>query len=105
MNISELNKKLEQIDAYFRAGDPTLTEKERLLTRLVKLNEEVGELCEAALCENDKNQRAKEKDIDFDAELADIIICTLLLALHRKKDVWSQVDKKIDKQFQRFGLV
>lgn len=105
MNIVELNKTLGKIDAYFRAGDPTLTERERLLSRLVKLNEEVGELCEAALCESDKNQRAKEKDIDFDAELADIMICTLLLALHRKKDVWNEVEKKLEKQFERFGLV
>lgn len=104
MNIKELNQKLEKIDAYFRAGDPSLTEKERLLSRIVKLNEEVGELCEATLCENDKNQRAKGKDIDFDAELADILICTFLLARNRKKDVWAEVEKKLKKQFARFGL-
>lgn len=104
MNVTELNKKLEKIDAYFRAGDTTLTEKERLLSRVVKLNEEVGELCEAALCENDKNQRVKEKVIDFDAELADIMICTLLLALHRNKNVWDEVERKLKKQFERFNL-
>lgn len=104
MNITEFNERLAKIDAYFRAGDPSLTEKERLFSRIVKLNEEVGELCEAVLCENDKNQRAKEKDIDFDAELADIMICTLLLALHRQKNIWDEVEKKLQKQFERFNL-
>lgn len=104
MNLEYLNERLGKIDEYFRAKDPSLTEKERLLSRIIKLNEEVGELCEATLCENDKNQRRKDKITDFDAELADVLICTLLLALNRKKDVWSEVERKLDKQFARFNL-
>ncbi len=104
MNTDQLAERLRKIDEHFRANDPTLTEKERFLSRLVKLNEEVGELCEAGLCESDKNQRQKEKEVDFDAELADVLICALLLARGRQKDVWSEVDKKLTKQFKRFNL-
>jgi NTP pyrophosphatase (non-canonical NTP hydrolase) len=81
-----------------------MTEKERLFSRVVKLNEEVGELCEAILTENDKNQRVKDKVIDVDAELADVLICTLLLAQDREKDVWHEVDVKLKKISEKFNL-
>lgn len=104
MKLEDLNNRLSKIDLYFRSVDETSTEKERLLSRIVKLNEEVGELCEAALCENDINQRPKDKEIDFDAELADVLICTLLLAHNRSKDVWVEVENKLTKQFKRLNL-
>jgi NTP pyrophosphatase (non-canonical NTP hydrolase) len=104
MNIDELNIKLQKFDNYFRTHGEVLTEKERLFSRVVKLNEEVGELCEAVLCEFDSNQRKKDREIDMDAELADVLICTLLLACNREKDVWTEVQKKIDKQLTKFNL-
>ena len=104
MNTEHLIKRLEKIDVHFLAADPSLTEKERFLSRIVKLNEEVGELCEAALCETDRNQRKKDKIIDFDGELADVMICTLLLAQSRQKDIWTEIDNKLKKQFERFNL-
>lgn len=104
MNLEELTEKLKKFDDYFRTHGEALTEKERLFSRVVKLNEEVGELCEAVLCEFDSNQRKKEKEIDLDAELADIIICTLLLAQNREKNIWDEVAKKVEKQLTRFNL-
>ncbi|MCU0678661.1 MAG: MazG-like family protein [Candidatus Pacebacteria bacterium] len=104
MNIEELNTKLQKFDDYFRTHGEALTEKERLFSRVVKLNEEVGELCEAVLCEFDSNQRKKEREIDMDAELADVLICTLLLARNREKNIWDEVEKKVEKQLQRFNL-
>lgn len=104
MNLEALEARLQKIDAYFRSADETASEKERVFSRIVKLNEEVGELCEAALYERDAKERRKEKDIDFDAELADVIICALLLARGRQKEIWSEVDKKLKKQFERFNL-
>ncbi len=102
--IENLKNKISTIDKYFRETNPSLGERERIFTRIIKLNEEVGELCEAILMENDTNQRNKEKEIDLDSELADVIICTLLLAEGRESDVWKEIDKKLDKQFNRFGL-
>jgi NTP pyrophosphatase (non-canonical NTP hydrolase) len=81
-----------------------MSEKERLFSRVIKLNEEVGELCEAILSENDKNQRIKDKVIDVDVELADVLICTLLLAQDREKNVWIEVENKLQKISQKFNL-
>ena len=104
MNTEHLSERIQKFDDYFRSNGEALSAKERLFSRVVKLNEEVGELCEAVLHEYDSNQRRKEKSIDLDGELADIIICTLLLAHGRDKDIWTEVDKKINKQLERFGL-
>jgi NTP pyrophosphatase (non-canonical NTP hydrolase) len=104
MNTTSLIEKIAKIDEYFRSTNDAISEKERIFSRVVKLNEEVGELCEAALYEHDKNQREKGKGIDFDAELADVMICTLLLAQRRQKDIWLEIDKKLEKQFNRFNL-
>lgn len=102
--IDSIRTRIDKIDSYFREKGVTDTDRERLYARLIKLNEEVGELCEAALHEADIHQRKKEKEIDFDAELADVIITTLLIAAMREKDVWSSVDEKLDKQLKRFNL-
>ena len=103
MNES-ITKKIHQIDAYFRSTDQDSSEKERFYSRIIKLNEEVGELCEAAMHEQDPHQRNKQKEIDFDSELADVIICSLLLAENRDKNISEVIDTKLAKQLRRFGL-
>ena len=102
--IEQINIKLEKLNNYFQTTNPEMTQKERLFSRIIKLNEEVGELCEAILSENDMNQRVKEKLVDVDIELADVLICTLLLAQDREKDVWKEVDLKLEKVTQKFNL-
>ncbi len=103
MNAS-INSKLHKLNHYFHTTNPDMTDKERLFSRVIKLNEEVGELCEAVLTEHDRNQRHKDKDIDFDAELADITICLLLLAQDRNKDIWVEVDSKLEKLMRKCNL-
>jgi NTP pyrophosphatase (non-canonical NTP hydrolase) len=95
--------KLEKINQHFRATS-NQPENERFLQRIVKLNEEVGELCEAALCEVDQNQRKKDKEINFDAELADVIICALMLSTSRKADIAEEIHKKLDKVISRLNI-
>ena len=102
--IEKIEATLKNLNSHFHSTNPDMTEKERLFSRVVKLNEEVGELCEAILSENDKNQRIKDKVIDVDAELADVLICTLLLAQDREKDIWNEVDIKLQKISQKFNL-
>lgn len=103
--IEEISTKLKKLHNHFQDTNPEMTKKERLFSRVIKLNEEVGELCEAILSENDKNQRNKEKVIDVDAELADVLICTLLLAHDREKDIWTEVNLKLQKISEKFNLV
>ena len=88
--IEKINATLQKLNTYFHSTNPEMTERERLFSRIVKLNEEVGELCEAVLSENDSNQRKKERVTNVDAELADVLICTLLLAQDREKDIWNE---------------
>jgi len=102
--LKTIRQNISKIDTHFRSTNPTMNERERIFSRAIKLNEEVGELCEAILHENDSNQRRKEKIIDLDAELADVIICTLLLAEGREKNIWSEIEKKLAKQLERFNI-
>ena len=102
--IENIDSTLKKLNTYFHSTNPDMSEKERLFSRVIKLNEEVGELCEAILSENDKNQRIKDKVIDVDVELADVLICTLLLAQDREKNVWIEVENKLQKISQKFNL-
>lgn len=95
-------RKIKLLDSHFRKLKKS--EKERLLERIVKLNEEVGELCEAVLCEVDGNQRKKSRDTDFDSELADVLICVLLLGQSRKKNLLETLNSTLDKNLSRLGI-
>jgi NTP pyrophosphatase (non-canonical NTP hydrolase) len=102
--IEKIDNSLKKLQEHFKSGNPEMSDKERVFSRVIKLNEEVGELCEAILYENDKNQRSKDKVIDVDEEIADVLICTLLLAKTRKKDIWKEVDSKLEKIFTRLDI-
>jgi NTP pyrophosphatase (non-canonical NTP hydrolase) len=94
--------KINKLNQHFRKTDEP--ENLRLLQRLAKLNEEVGELCEAALCEQDPNQRKKDKEIDFDGELADVLICALMLSTGRQKNIADEIHKKLDHLLLKFNI-
>ncbi len=95
-------KKVSALNQHFHKVDQP--ENLRLFQRITKLNEEVGELCEAALCESDPNQRQKDKDVDFDAELADVIISALMLSTGREKSIEAEIHKKLDKILLKFNI-
>ena len=83
-----------------------LSEREIVLSRTVKLNEEVGELCAEILAlDNDQRKeklaKMKEKD-NLPNELADIIITTLLLAEVLDVDIKTALEDKIEKINQRY---
>jgi len=98
-----IQTKLVALDHHFKATNGDFSERERLFSRLIKLNEEVGELCEAVLAEQDKNQRQKGRATDVDGELADVLICTLLLTLNRKVSIWENVDSKLTHVLERLN--
>ncbi len=101
--MKDILTKVEKINIYFRTASDQ-TDKERFLQRIVKLNEEVGELCEAALAEVDPDQRKKDRETDFDAELADVVITTLMLSIDREKNVSDEIHKKLDNVLNRFNI-
>lgn len=102
--IDSINTRIQKIHEYFIEHGSNDSPRERLYARAIKLNEEVGELCEAILHESDARQRDKGKEIDLDSELADVIITTLLIAAMREKDIWNSIDAKLEKQLKRFNL-
>ncbi|MEA2003644.1 MAG: MazG nucleotide pyrophosphohydrolase domain-containing protein [archaeon] len=77
-----------------------LDNDKRILLRIVKLNEEVGELCDAVLSYFDSQRKDKLAGFDrqdLDEEFADVIITTLLLAEVMDVDVGKALEKKIEK--------
>lgn len=101
--MEKILEKINKLNQHFRREEKS--EQERFLERIVKLNEEVGELCEAALYETDTNNLSyKNKQTDFDSELADVIICALMLSTQRNANVMEQIDKKLEAIINRLNL-
>lgn len=83
----------------------TQTDKEKLYARVIKLNEEVGELCEEILAYNkdQREEKLENKSIDDLAyEIADVLITTLLIADRLGIDPNDALKKKIAKIDKRF---
>jgi NTP pyrophosphatase (non-canonical NTP hydrolase) len=106
MNLKSLQEKIrllnDKIKPQYKLYTPT--EKE-ILTRTVKLNEEVGELCNDILSIL-KLQR-KSKLLKFDKrnmyeEFADVIITAIQLATAAGVDVERATDDKIKKIEERY---
>ncbi len=100
--MKNILEKIKLLNCHFHKIEQP--ENLRLFQRLTKLNEEIGELCEAALSEQDPNQRNKDKETDFDAELADVIICTLMLSTDRTKNIEEEIHKKLDTILKKFNI-
>ena len=80
--------------------------REIVLSRTVKLNEEVGELCAEILAlDNDQRKeklsKMKEED-NLPNELADVVITTLLLAEVLDVDIKTALENKIKKIKKRY---
>lgn len=77
-----------------------LIHHKRSLGRIVKLNEEVGELCEAVMCEMGLQRQIKldkHKHSHLEDEIGDVIITTLLLAKELNVDVTKSINNKMKK--------
>jgi len=101
--MDNIFEKLHKLNKHFQTSSDQ-PPNELFLQKIVKLNEEVGELCEAALCEVDQDQRVKDKETDFDAELADVIICALMLSTNRQRNIEDEINKKLDKILTRLNI-
>jgi len=76
------------------------TKLERTYAKTIKLNEEVGELCVEVLASDGdiSDEKLKHKDKDnLKYELADVVICTLLLASDMNVDINEALKTKIEK--------
>ncbi len=106
----ELKELLEFIDLENRRlieefGKNYSTKKEVILTRTVKLTEELGELCDEVLASGGYQRQEKldkRSSDNLSYEFADVIICTLLLAKSMDIDIKEALVKKIEKINKRY---
>ncbi len=83
-----------------------LSSREIVLSRTVKLNEEVGELCAEILALDNDQRKEKlskmKKEDNLPNELADVVITTLLLAEVLDVDIETALENKIKKIKRRY---
>ncbi|MCB9802936.1 hypothetical protein H6761_02880 [Candidatus Nomurabacteria bacterium] len=100
MNLEELLQFINNEDQrliQFKNGN---NEKERILSRTVKMTEELGELCNEVLSFIGDQRKEKLERTDKDNlpnEFADVIITTLLLAKTMNVDIVKALEDKIEK--------
>ena len=82
------------------------TEREITMTRAIKLNEEIGELCSEILATLGQQRRRKEKSRHskeaLAGEFADVLIVVLMLAKRLDVDVNKSMADKINKLKKRY---
>ena len=98
MNLKELKKIIKsEKETLVNKSGVAETEKEKVLLRTVKLNEEVGELCEEIL--NKFGNQRHDKNFDdknLRGEFADVVITLMLLADKMNIDVEKAIGEKVN---------
>ena len=92
----------ERLKKYYSHYDD---KEKRILARTVKLNEEIGELCNEVLVYNSMQRKQKLDNHNKDnlpEEFADVIITALLLAKSMDVDIKKALEKKIEKVNKRY---
>lgn len=106
MNVKNLQDRLKELAKHSQITYKLRTpEEQEILSRTVKLNEEVGELCNDILAIL-KLQRKAKLDI-FDKrnmyeEFADVIMTTMQLANAAGVDIERAIDDKLKKVEQKY---
>lgn len=104
MNLKNLQEKIRVLDQKGPHYKLYTQQEKTILTKTVKLNEEVGELCNDILSILRLQRRAKLEKFDrrnIYQEFADIIITTIQLAVVAGVDIERAVSDKIKKIEQR----
>lgn len=106
MNLKSLQEKIKILNEKTRPQYKLYSPKEKeVLTKTVKLNEEVGELCNDILSILKLQRRAKLQNFDkrnMYEEFADVIITAMQLAIAAGVDVERAVEDKLKKIEERY---
>lgn len=107
MNIKTLTERVSKLNEKTRPHYKLYSQKEKeILTKTVKLNEEVGELCNDVLGILKLQRKAKLKNFDkrnIYQEFADVILTTMMLAEAAGVDIERAITdkmKKIEKRLE-----
>jgi len=106
MNIKNLQDRVRDVDQRTQPKYKLYTPKEReILTKTVKLNEEVGELCNdilSVLKLQRKSKLEKFEKRNFYEEFADVLITVISLANTAGVDIERAVNDKVKKIEERY---
>lgn len=107
MNIKNLQDKIKQLDQNRTPKYKLYTQAEKeILTRTIKLNEEVGELCNDILSVLKLQRKSKLEKFDkrnFYEEFADVILTTVMLANSAGVDIERALTDKLKKIEKRYN--
>lgn len=106
MNLKNLEEKVKKLSIKIKPEYKIYTKKEReILIEAVKLNEEVGELCNDILGVLKLQRKAKMRKFDkrnVYEEFADVIITTIVLAQSAGVDLERALNEKLKKIEERY---
>lgn len=106
MDIKSLQAKINDMSARSRPHYKLYSQEEKeILTKTVKLNEEVGELCNDILSVLRLQRKSKLDKFDkrhIYEEFADVIITTMQLAGVAKVDLERAINNKLEKIEKRY---
>jgi len=100
MTLEKFQAFIRDQDLFFKTKQGSLTEKEVLLVRMVKIGEEFGELCDevlASLGAQRDDKLSKIENGNLEGEFADVLITLFLLAEKMEIDVFKALDAKTEK--------
>lgn len=99
MDLDELLSFVSTENERLREYHSRLDEENVLLSQTVKLNEEIGELCDSVLA-YDSLQRSEKLEVfeeqDLEDEVADVVITTFLLADTIDMDIGAALERRAD---------
>jgi len=106
MKLKELLEFIDLEDGRLRSAHENYPDHEkRIMARMIKLSEEVGELSDEVLAFNAMQRKDKQKDYDgknLPKEIADVLIVTLLLAKAMGVNIEEALRNKIEKINERY---
>lgn len=106
MNLNNLQEKVKELDEKKRPHYKLYTQREKeILTKTIKLNEEVGELCSDILSVLKLQRKSKLDKFDkrnIYEEFADVIITTVQLANSAGVDINRAIGDKLEKIEKRY---
>lgn len=106
MDLKTLELRIKSLDKKIKPSYKIYNTKEKeILVEAVKLNEEVGELCNDILGVLKLQRKAKQRKFDkrnIYEEFADVIISTIVLAQTSGVDLERALKNKLDKIEQRY---
>ena len=106
MNVKNLQERLKQLAAHSQISYKLRTPQEQeILSRTVKLNEEVGELCNDILSILKLQRKAKLENFDkrnVYQEFADVIMTTIQLANAANVDIERAIEDKLKKVEEKY---